>query len=149
MGGGDDDLVEAPVGGGARVEDGFGVGAGGFGDGAAWAAGNLFEEVQQGGDDAGFGFDLESGGAGRPRGVSAEDVLFRGRDVTLGAVGEGDVHGEGQRAVELEFQAGDGEHLIRQGGDAELADADGLELEFGLLAFVEVDGFPRVDLGEV
>jgi hypothetical protein len=146
---GDDDFVEAPIGGRARIEDCARVGAEGFGDGATRSFRDLFEEIEQGGHDAGFGLDFEPGGPGGPRGVAAEDVLFGRRDVALGPVGEGDVHGERERALEFQFQARDCEHLVRQGGDGEVTDADGLELEFGLLAFVEVDGFPRVDLGKV
>ena len=62
------------------------------------------------------------------------------------AVGQLDVEHRLQRTLRLELEAGDGEHFIRNRRDAEVADAQSLELEFGTWALMEEDGFERVNL---
>ena len=73
-------------------------------------------------------------------------MLLGRRDVALCAVCECDVEGRRERALRLQFQAGDGKDLVRDRGDAEVADAQGLQLQFGLRSCVKMDGFPGVNL---
>ena len=93
---------------------------------------DFFEQAQRGLENARLGLNLQARRARGPCGVAAQLVLFGRRNVTLGAVGELDVEGCRQRALRLELETGDSEHFIRNGGDSQVADAQGLQQQFAL-----------------
>ncbi len=146
--GGSLDLVEPPVSDRLRGQHGLGVGTLRDHDRTPWLPRDLLQELQHGRDDLRLGLDLQPGGARRPGRVTAECMLLGGRDVALGAVGQLDVHRQVEGALRLELQPGDGVDLVRDRGDAQLADPDGLELQLAAGLVVQVDGLPGVDFGQ-
>ena len=110
-----------------------------------WLARDAFQELQQYLHNLWLRLHFQSGGPGRPRGVTAQRMLLRRWNVTLGTIGEFDVERRGKGTLRLEFQAGDGKDFIWQRGDAKIANAHGLEDEFRFLALVQMDGFRRVN----
>ncbi len=141
------EFIHAPVGGGFALEDSLSIGANGFARLFAPLAGDLFEEFHDRFGDLRFGLRFESGGARGPRGVATQLVLFGRGDVPFAAVGQ--AHGEGLRegAGGFDLQAGEGVDLVGDGGDRDVADADGLELQLALRVVVEEDGLAGVDVG--
>ena len=73
-------------------------------------------------------------------------MLLRRRDVALRAVCEFNVKGRRERALRLQLQTGDRKNFVRDRRDAEVADAQGLQLQFSLRTRVEMDRFARVNL---
>ena len=73
-------------------------------------------------------------------------MLFRWGNVTFRAICQGDVHREGKGAAGLEFQSGQAKNLVGDSGDAEVTDAQRLQLEFRGGTLMEVNGFQRVDV---
>ena len=114
---------------------------------AAGFFGEGFEGGEEDFDDLGFGLNFESGGAGGPGGVAAKGVLFGWGDVAGSAVREFEVDGGFEGAAGFEFQSGDGVDLVREGGEGEVADAEGLEEDFFAGIFVKVAGLFGVYFG--
>ena len=127
-GGWTDRFVQPPVSHRFSGKHGFGIGTERFKHRAAWFSGNLLQHAQESLNDSRFGLDFETGGAGRPGSVPAEFMLLRRGDVAFGSVGQFDIEGSFEGALGLELEAGYGEDLVGEGGDAEVADADGLKL---------------------
>ena len=110
---------------------------------------HLLERRDERVDDFRFGRDLEAGSPRWPGGVATENMLLRGRNVALGAVGKLhiEVHRGGGAVAELE--AGEGIDLVGERRDRQLTDADRLELDRCPLPLVEDQCLTRVHLGEV
>ena len=139
-------FIEPPIGERLGVEHGARVGSGLVHERTARFARDFFEQTEQGFDDFRLGVHFESRRARGPRHVAAERVLLGRRDVALGAVGELDVEGRGERRLPFQFQPGDGEDFVRDGGESDIADAQRLEYQLRLLPLVQFDGFERVNL---
>src|SRR2546425_5255420 len=77
----------------------------------------------------GFGPGLKIARPRPPRGVAAEWELVGRGEVATAAVGQADDHREGKRTGLLDRQAGAAVSLARDRADAEVAYAQGLELE--------------------
>ena len=71
--------------------------------------------------------------------------MLRRRDVALGAVGEVEGDGRCERALGFLFEACERVDFIGNTGDANIANADGLQDQLGLGAFVQEDLFARVN----
>ena len=140
------ELVEPPVGGGAQGQDGLRRRAGRLAVLDPIAPGDDLQQVQRRLDDLRLGLDLKPGRPRGPRVISAQQVLLRGGDVAVPAVGQLDDHGPLQGALELDLQAGQGVGLRRRGRDGQLADPDRLDDDLGRLPLVQDQLLPGVDL---
>ena len=89
---------------------------------------DLLESAKEAVDDSCFGADFETGGPCGPGRVSAEGELLLGWDVAFRAIGELDVEMTFEGRESLQLQPGDCVDLIGEGGDAQAADADRLQL---------------------
>lgn len=90
----------------------------------------LFGHFEEGGEEFGGGFGFEVVGAG-PGFVAAECEVAGGGHVAVVAVGEFDHEGFFDGAALFEFEAGFGEGFAGGGADEDVADAEGLDGEFG------------------
>ena len=142
-------LVEPPVGVRPVREHGARVRPVARDDFPARRAGDALEEAEQGLDDFRLGPFLKARGARGPRGVAAEKVLFRRRNVALRPVRQLDVEGGGQRAAGFQLQAGERVDLVGNGGDAGVAHTERLEFQFPLRLSRKEELLPGVDLALV
>ena len=108
-----------------------------WGDGyTAGFAGDFLEQLNARLGDARLGTGLQSGCAGSPSVVTAQYMLLGRRDVAFGTVGEIEGDGGGKRANGFLFQAGQCVDFVGDTREADVADANGLQTECGLGAFV-------------
>lgn len=139
------DFVEPPVGARPGRQHRLRVGSMRLGDWPAFGTGDTFEQAKHGLDDPRLGLRLEPRGARGPRRVATKNVLLGRRDIAVGAVGEFDVERRAQRTLRLQLEARDGIDLVGQGGETEVADARGLQLEFTFGLGRNQELFERVD----
>ena len=57
-------------------------------------------------------------------------MLFRRRNVPFRSVCQFNVHRNGQRTADLQFDSGNAEDLVRNRGDSKVSDSNRLQLEF-------------------
>ena len=84
-------FIQSPVGQRPTCHYRFGIAAPGFLESAPVSSGNILLQPQESVHDLGLGRDFQSGRPGWPRRIAAQVMLFRGRDIALGAVGQFDV----------------------------------------------------------
>ena len=143
------ELAEPPVGDGLRLQHRLGVLPEGIDRLAAGLSGDFFQQGEHGLDDLRLGLDFQPGGACRPGGVSAEEVLLGRRDVSFRPVGQLVVERGLEGTLSLDLQAGDAVDLAGHGHHAQVAHPYCLKLQLPDRVFVEIDLLPRVDLGPV
>ena len=120
-------FIEAPPGGGLQLGNRLGRRAT-WGDGyAAGFAGDFLEQLNARLGDARLGVGLQSGCAGSPSVVAAQDMLLGRRDVAFGTVGEIKGDGGAERANGFLFQAGERVDFVGNPREADVADANGLQ----------------------
>ena len=142
-------IVEPPEADRLKRQNRFGGGAMNVNRSTLRLASHLFQPGDKRGDDLWLRLHLQAGGAGRPGGVAAEEMLLRWRNIALRSVGKFHIEVQCSGGAVAQFEPREGVDLVGERGNRDIANADRLQLERGALTLVEDERLPGIHLRDV